>query len=492
MSNPIDILSLSLISHTNAGKTTLARTLLRRDVGEVLDQAHVTDEAERFVMLELEAESADATKGGGAGRIVLWDTPGFGDSARLLRQLEGREDPLGWMLEQRWDRVADRPLHSSQRAIANVMEQADVILYLVNASEDPGEAGYVEPEMRILHWLDRPVIVVLNQTGAPGDAEARHRAEERWRWHLASHPAVRDVISLDAFTRCWIQEGLLLLRLQALVPEAKRRLMTRLLETWRVDNLRILDEAVESLAGLLWDAAADREPVGEATLTQVARRRAVGILTRRLADATRGSLETLLSLYGLEGESAAWASGALEDVSVPGDRPDPRRASVLGGVVGGALGGLAADVASFGLSLGGGAIAGALVGGFGLGGLAWAYEQLGGPHEPQVVWSHPFLRRLTADALVRYLSVAHYGRGSGHYRERMEPALWRPLVDRILDAQTRSLSRQLERARVGPDSNAGVDREAGVEELAEWLGTRARHCLVELYPGAERYLEIRS
>ena len=35
-----ETVSLSLISHTNVGKTTLARTLLRRDVGEVRDAAH--------------------------------------------------------------------------------------------------------------------------------------------------------------------------------------------------------------------------------------------------------------------------------------------------------------------------------------------------------------------------------------------------------------------------------------------------------------------
>ena len=34
---------LSLVSHTNIGKTTLARTLLMRDVGEVADRAHVTE-----------------------------------------------------------------------------------------------------------------------------------------------------------------------------------------------------------------------------------------------------------------------------------------------------------------------------------------------------------------------------------------------------------------------------------------------------------------
>ena len=70
-------LTLSLVSHTNVGKTTLARTLLRRDVGEILDQAHVTDVSEAHTMVE----SADA-------RLVLWDTPGFGDTARLLKRLK--------------------------------------------------------------------------------------------------------------------------------------------------------------------------------------------------------------------------------------------------------------------------------------------------------------------------------------------------------------------------------------------------------------------
>ena len=37
---PVD-LSLSLVSHTNVGKTTLARTLLGRDIGEVRDEAQI-------------------------------------------------------------------------------------------------------------------------------------------------------------------------------------------------------------------------------------------------------------------------------------------------------------------------------------------------------------------------------------------------------------------------------------------------------------------
>ena len=45
-------INLSLVSHTNAGKTTLVRTLLQRDVGEVRDAAHVTEVATGYPMLQ--------------------------------------------------------------------------------------------------------------------------------------------------------------------------------------------------------------------------------------------------------------------------------------------------------------------------------------------------------------------------------------------------------------------------------------------------------
>jgi predicted GTPase len=64
-----EMVTLSLISHTNAGKTSLARTLLRRDVGEVRDAPHVTLFNESYTLIQ---------EGGKVLR--LWDTPGFGDS----------------------------------------------------------------------------------------------------------------------------------------------------------------------------------------------------------------------------------------------------------------------------------------------------------------------------------------------------------------------------------------------------------------------------
>ena len=72
-----------------------------------------------------------------------------------------------------------------------VREASDVVLYVANASEHPSAAAYVGIEMEILGWLEKPVILLLNQLGAPRDA-AQTRAEvQEWEAHVAKYPCVR-------------------------------------------------------------------------------------------------------------------------------------------------------------------------------------------------------------------------------------------------------------------------------------------------------------
>ena len=171
---------LSLISHTNVGKTTLARTLLGRDIGEVRDEAHVTLAAEPHLLLEA----------AGGERLMLWDTPGFGDSVRLARRLAQAGNPIGWFMSEVWDRWRDRAFWAGQRAVRNVLDEADAVLYLVNAAEAPEEAAFVDAELKVLALVGKPVIVLLNQLGAPKPPAARsgRRAalartpERRGRW----------------------------------------------------------------------------------------------------------------------------------------------------------------------------------------------------------------------------------------------------------------------------------------------------------------------
>ena len=100
-------IQFALISHTNNGKTTLARTLVGMDVGEVRDAAHVTVLAEEHTLLR--TEQGDT--------LQLWDTPGFGDSVRLLRRLAMAGNPIGWFLREVFDRYRDKPFWLSQQAL---------------------------------------------------------------------------------------------------------------------------------------------------------------------------------------------------------------------------------------------------------------------------------------------------------------------------------------------------------------------------------------
>ena len=133
MNAPVVHVQFALISHTNNGKTTLARTLVGMDVGEVRDAAHVTVFAESHTLL--------VTPEGDS--LQLWDTPGFGDSVRLLRRLAKTGNPIGWFLREVVDRYRDRTFWLSQNALRTAKDTADVVLYLVNSSEHPRDAGYL-------------------------------------------------------------------------------------------------------------------------------------------------------------------------------------------------------------------------------------------------------------------------------------------------------------------------------------------------------------
>jgi hypothetical protein len=436
-------INLSLISHTNVGKTTLARTLLARNVGEVRDAPHVTDVAEAHLLI--------ATAGG--DRMQLWDTPGLGDSARLARRLQASGNPIGWLLSEVWDRWRDRPFWSSQQAIRNVRDHADVVLYLVNAAENPDDAGYVGPEMEILGWIGKPAIVLLNQVGEPRPHAVEQAEEERWRGHMARHAVVRGVLTLDAFARCWVQEDRLFSVLRDAAPPEKHQALARLRAVWRERNLQVFEQSVDALGAELAAVLGDREPLERSHDVG----RAVAALAGRAQTAARQAMERLIALHGLAGHAKQEIPrrvAAQFDVRRPAD---VARTSLVGGVVSGLVGGLTADLALGGASLGAGAIIGALVGALGAGGAAHAWNVVRGRDAARVRWSIELLEAHLAGAVLRYLAVAHFGRGRGEWRESEHPAHWRAIAEDIARSHRDAL--EFLSAEAPPDARALV-REA--------------------------------
>ncbi len=466
-------ISLSLVSHTNAGKTTLARTLLGADVGMIRDEAHVTDEAESFVLAR--TPSGD--------ELLLWDTPGFGDSHRLARRLERSDNPFGWLLGQVWDRFSDRPLYSSQQAIRNVREQADVVLYLVNASEDPGEAGYVAPEMRILDWIGKPVVVLLNQTGRPRPPDEEAAELARWRAATAGSTAVREVIQLDAFARCWVQESTLLAAVGRQLPDALRPAFERLHGHWMAERRERFDASMRELARRIARAAHDREEVADDGFTgrildaglllgrrrherAGPRERAMRALAERLDADIRASVDELIRIHGLSGHAGGVVMQRLAEHYAVTRPLSEGKAAVWGGLVTGALAGLKADVATGGLTLGGGLIAGGVLGALGAAGLARGYNLVRGGDRTIVTWADSILDGLVVSALLSYLAVAHYGRGRGQWSESEHPPHWEQTIRDAMAARGGTIGKMLaERREREPVDALAADLAPEVAQL---------------------------
>ena len=492
-------IALALVSHTNVGKTSLARTLLGRDIGEVRDEAHVTQASERYLMVETPA----------GGSLELWDTPGFGDSVRLAKRLAAAGNPIGWFMAEVWDRFRDRAFWSSQRALRTVLDEADVVLYLVNAAEAPEDAGYLAPELQVLALIGKPVLVLLNQLGEPRSPADEAAEIERWRSHLRALPqgghSVQEVLALDAFARCWVQEGALLRAVERALPPARRADFEPLRRAWLGRHRAIWREAMRVLAVRLAAAAMDREPVQDTGWTgrlrevgaalglrrdgaATPRELAMQALAERLDAEVRRSTDRLIALHGLDGRAAATVLQRLAEHYAVTAPLSEGKAAVLGGVLSGALAGLKADVATGGMTLGGGLLAGGVLGALGAVGLARGYNLVRGVEQPTLAWTEPVLDGTARAALLAYLAVAHYGRGRGQWAEAEHPAFWTAAVDGVMAEQQAALHGAWA-LRELPETDAAdrdvADGERVQDALAGWLETASRSLLRRLYPQAE-------
>ncbi|MBK9134814.1 MAG: GTPase domain-containing protein [Betaproteobacteria bacterium] len=511
-------ITLTLVSHTNAGKTTLARTLLGRDIGEVRDAPHVTEFAEEHVLVE----TADGH------RLTLWDTPGFGDSVRLARRMRQSTSPLGWLLSQVWDRWSDRAFWMSQQALKHVKDGADVLLYLVNASEP--EAGYLASEMQLLGWTGRPVLVLLNQLGAPREAAREADEVQRWRERLSPWPHVQGVLPLDAFARCWAHEAVLLDAVQqVLAGDAPRaEAMRALRAAWAGRCEAVFGEAVRELAASLARLALARVPVDEPAGfgerlrdwgTRLVQPRAGDPesaagerLAQQLAAEVRGSTARLLTLHGLEdadgtggsdgkrrsrgrskdqresGDDSAAVAQILDRVArqVQAHRRVPEgRAAVLGGALTGALAGLKADIATGGLTLGGGMLAGGLLGALGAAGVARGLNIVRGTGQGYVGFGEAAMASLTEAAVLRYLAVAHYGRGRGDWAEGEAPLHWPDTVQAAFAGRRDAFNRAWKGGKgVGERTPTPDDEARLAATLAPLLEALLRETLAQLHPQA--------
>jgi hypothetical protein len=208
-----------------------------------------------------------------------------------------------------------------------------------------------------------------------------------------------------------------------------------------------------------------------------AQSRASQAMAARLDESLRRSTDELIELHGLEGRAsgeviARLGSGVIVDAPL-----SEGKAAMMGGVVSGALTGLAADLAAGGLTFGAGMLTGAVLGALGGAGIARGLNIARGKSGTTLRWDDAFLSRLVESALLRYLAVAHYGRGRGDWAESEYPPFWPPLVAQIAGAKRDRL------AAIWAKREPACDVATIARDLQEVLSDSASETLDRLYPG---------
>ena len=355
-----EALKLAVVGHTNTGKTSILRTLLR-DVyfGEVKNEAATTRHVERAQLTDSQT---------GEVLVALYDTPGLEDASGLMDWLEdntaSRRDGIERLqqflaadIAQGNENIASNeydPQNQDYSQEAKVIRQllaSDMAVYVVDAREPV--LGKYKDELTILSWAAIPVMPVFNFT------DSQHANIDEWQTMLARrnlHISTRfDSVAFEFADEMRLWQNLATMLTHS---EMLEQLMQRRTEDWA----QLYDEANIIIADFLLNVAAfvreisdDDDPMPVLQQMQEAVRQS-----------ERAMQHNLLNLYKFYDNAVA--ATPLELQAYQQDPFDPELLKSYGirttsGAAAGALLGLGIDAAALGTTLGLGAAIGGIAGG---------------------------------------------------------------------------------------------------------------------------------
>jgi hypothetical protein len=299
---------------------------------------------------------------------------------------------------------------------------------------------------------------------------------------------------MDAFSRCWVQEGALMRAIARVLPEEKREAFAILEKAWVARNEDMFRRSMRTLAHQLTANALDGvtvKPVGflEKSLRSVAdalhmpmaeadaeRAAARQKLCESLSARMEQTLNQLITLHGLEGDGGRELMEAAQtDFSEP-QKMDVAATSLVSGAVSGGLAGLIADLKAGGLTFGGGALVGAVIGVFGSYRIIKAFN-LDRGEDNKLHWSREHFREQVKLWLLSYLAVAHFGRGRGPWKRDPRPAHWQQAVSDLVDASKDKVDGVWKHA-----SRVNVGVASVTEEMETMMRELGPEMLRRLYP----------
>ena len=351
MAERADAITVAVVGHTNAGKTSLLRTLTRRaDFGSVSDRPGTTRHVEAIALMV-----------DGRPALRFFDTPGLEDSTALMARLRAQDGALPPP-----ERI--RAFLATPEAAGRFEQEAKVLRALLGAeaafyvvdTRDPVLPKH-RAELEALSWCARPVLPVLNFVR---DAASR---EADWQAALSEY-GLHAIVRFDAVAPFSGAEQRLYRDLATLL-RPREALLAEVAEALEFERLERRRASLAEIATLLVAAAATRRTLPREQLQQPHERaRVVEDFRAAVLARARGCISALLDIQAFAPGDArldgmAWLDGRWEsDVFNAEGLSRAGQALGTGALIGAGVG-LAADVALAGLSLGAAATLGAAVGG---------------------------------------------------------------------------------------------------------------------------------
>ena len=445
---------LCLITHRTQDSAALSRVLIQEpDGGRRLISS---PQGDVLRLLDLSGARAPALDPPSAGAVADW-------AQRLSRSLfRRRGPPAGAAIDP---------------SLAAARDDGNVVLHVVGA---PGD---IEAAAPLLQWLGRPVLVLVNRPAAATEA-AGLVAQCEAQTGRQARPAA--VLPFDAFARCWVQERVLLDAIGACLPESARAGFQRIAGAWEQRNLARFGRSMAAVADHLLYATRQVQEVPSAALTvksllpaerqaqAQARQAAMDEVVKRLHVSAGELFSRLRVLHGIDEVAAGALQHRMQEKFVVQQAVDTPQAGMAGAATGAAMG-ASIDLLVGGLTLGAATALGALVGG-GAAYITAAWKNRATSAGSTVVQlSDEMIQALAEAALLRYLAVAHHGRGVAGAADELTP-LWTADVVAAVEAHRERLAPLWLAARTQPDPS----------QLATALGREleatAREVLARLYP----------
>ena len=451
---------VGVVGHTNAGKTSLMRTIARDAAfGAVSPSPGTTVEVASVKLFANDTARAD-----------FRDTPGLEDPIGLLEFIDGlrtdRRDDGPSLIERFLGTEESRNLFKNESKALRQARTADLVLYVVDARDRvlPRHSDEIE----LLNRCGKPVLPVLNFVS---DAEAR---VDEWRDALA-RLGLHATASFDTVIYESRDEQRLFEAMRVLAGDFRDDI-DALIKDRRARRRKSIDRASRAIAELLVDAAAYLQPVApvpadDDALRAERKRESEQALQAALREHERLTFHSILAAFEFKTEDAETALLECTDGRLGIDlfSKDAIRQAGFGavaGAAGGAASGAAIDLVLGGMSLGAASALGALVGGaFGSSATQTRrlYRRLRGANDLHA-------GDLTLKLLMsRSVDLARAILRRGHADEKKvrpeEVALEKSVLDQVIKA-LKSARSHPSWSGVGTSPPQGNDRERSIRRLA--------------------------